>query len=74
MDKTEIIKYLVEIYENHKKDTKIAMHLGIAYKAINKMFSIEIEGNQYSLSSNELSDSPDGIGDELANKIKVWAS
>lgn len=73
MNKKELINKLVEIYKQAQISGESAMHLDIVYTSINKMFSIEIDGNQYLLSSNDLSDLPDGVGDELANKIKLWS-
>lgn len=68
-DKQKIIEYLLTSYNSGEKATR----LGIAYSVINKTFFIEMGRVQQSLTLNELADSPDGIGDDLANKIKSWA-
>lgn len=68
-EKTRLIRRLVELYNSDEK----AARLGITYSTINKTFSIEIKGKQYSLTANQLADLPDGVGDELAEKIKSWA-
>ena len=68
-EKVKLIKHLVDSYDSGKK----AARLGIVYSAINKTFSMEINDEQYLLTANELADLPDGVGDELANKIKSWA-
>ena len=68
-EKKKLVKHLGESYNSGEK----AAHLGIVYSAINKTFSMEIDGKQYSLMANQLADLPDGVGDELADKIKSWA-
>lgn len=68
-DKKKLIEHLVAAYNSGEK----AAHLNIVYSAINKTFSMEIDGKQYSLTANQLADRPDGVGDELAGKIKSWA-
>lgn len=68
-EKIKLINHLVESYNSGEK----AMHLGIVYSALNKAFSMDIDGKQYPLTANQLSDLPDGVGDELAEKIKSWA-
>lgn len=50
-----------------------ASDANIFYSARNKTFSLEINGSRYRLTLNQLSDTPDGVGDELSNKIKYWA-
>ncbi len=69
METKELIDYLCEKYRS-KETARIN---GIVYSAKDKTFSIEIDGEQYLLTSNQLSDTPDGVGDMLANDIKVWA-
>lgn len=68
-DKQKIIGHLVAAYKSGEK----AAQLEIVYTGINKTFSMEIDGKQYSLTANQLADLPDGVGDELAEKIKSWA-
>ncbi|MBI5620266.1 hypothetical protein HY949_00630 [Candidatus Gottesmanbacteria bacterium] len=68
-DKQKIIEHLVAAYKSGEK----AAHLEIAYSVLNKTFSMEIDGKQYSLTANQLADRPDGVGDELVEKIKSWA-
>lgn len=68
-EKTKLIKHLVESYNSGEK----AARLGIVYSALNKTFSIEIENKQYSLTANQFANPSDGVGDELAEKIKAWA-
>ena len=70
--KKKLIKYLVESYENAKTTGETASHLGIDYNGKNLTFSMEIDGKPYILPRNQLADT-DGIGDELAGKIKSWA-
>lgn len=68
-EKKKLINHLVESYNSGEK----AAHLDIVYSAIDKTFSMEIDGKQYSLTANKLADRPDGVDDELAGKIKSWA-
>jgi len=67
--KNKLIKHLLVSYKSGKN----AWHFDIGYSAINKTFSMEIDGKQYLLTANQLADLPDGVGDELVDKIKVWA-
>jgi len=64
-----LIKHLVDSYNSGEKAT----HLDIVYSILNKTFSMEIDGKQYSLTANQLADTPDGIGDKLADEIRAWA-
>lgn len=68
-NKQRIIEHLVSSYNSGEK----AVRLGVVYTAINKTFSMEIDGKQYSITANQLADLPDGVGDELADKIRTWA-
>ena len=68
-EKSNLIKHLVDSYNSSEK----AAHLDIVYSAIDKTFSMEIDGKQHLLTVNQLADLPDGVGDELAGKIKSWA-
>lgn len=68
-EKKKLINHLVESYNSGEK----AAHLDIVYSAIDKTFSMEIDGKQHLLTANQLADLPDGVGDELADRIKSWA-
>lgn len=68
-EKIRLIKHLVEFYNSGEK----AARMGIVYSVLNKIFSMEIDGKQYSLTANQLADLPDGVGDKLTEKIKIWA-
>lgn len=70
--KRKLIKYLVESYQVAQTTNKNASQLGINYNKINFTFSIEIENEQYLLTRNQLSDTPDGVGDEMFKKIQSW--
>lgn len=65
----DLIDYLVDQYSSRVDAQKV----GVVYTAINKTFSIEIDGISYELHANKLADIPAGVGDELAKKIKDWA-
>ena len=73
MGKEELIKHVEELYEAHKSDSKIAGELGVMYKVKNLTFYIDIDDTQYTLTRNDLSDLPDGVGDEKAFQISHWA-
>lgn len=72
MEKTELIKYLVERYEQAQISEEPAMRIGIGYSVLNKTFSIDIDGKTYILPFNKVADDPN-IGDEKAGNIKAWA-
>lgn len=67
-EKVRLINHLVGSYESGEK----AARLDIGYSVLNKTFSMEIDGRQYSLTANQLADLPDGVGDEMSDKIKLW--
>jgi hypothetical protein len=68
-EKTILIKYLIDSHSSGKN----AAYFGIVYSVLNKTFSIEIDGEQYTLTANQLADLPSGVGDEYSERIKTWA-
>lgn len=71
-DTGELIKIIVERYEESKEkdENPSSVHYGITRKK--KKIVVDIDGEAYFLTRQELADKPDGVGDELANKIWGW--
>lgn len=66
MEEEELIQHLVNAYYSGER----ASGVGIVYTVRNKMFSMDIRGENHFLSKNALADNK---GDELAAKIATWA-
>lgn len=70
--KEKLVSHLLGTYASARESGERAARLGIDYRATNKCFGIDYEGQSYSLPANYVADHPDG-GDDLADQIKRWA-
>jgi len=74
MIQKELIQYLSEAYKTAQKTGVKAINLEIDYTIKNHTYWMEINGKQYSLNKNQLSDKPDGVESELTKKINLWVT
>jgi hypothetical protein len=73
MYKKETIKKLVEIYEEAIKTGEKGLKAGVNYDFNLGILDFKSDGKDYKVSKYDLSDKPDGVGDEMANKIITWS-
>ena len=68
--KKEIVDKIVRRYNESQKKGDSSARYSITRKE--RVIFIEIDGEEYSIARQDLSDNPDGVGDNLANAIWTW--
>lgn len=70
MENKDIIKEIVKRYNEALNNNSKSFDYGVTKKE--RTIFIEIDKSEYSVTRQALSDKPDGVGDDMANKILNW--